>query len=107
MIFTDRGGDRIERAELGFGDRRIEACGAYDILEGRFDLKRFVEERDPERIGLNMSEGIGAAAGLSHASHQPLVRTLGEKYPSRFVSTERLASDFRSAAWRARSGDRV
>jgi Xaa-Pro aminopeptidase len=43
-----------------------------------------------------MSEGIGAADGLSHTSYLHLVKTLGEKYASRFVSAEKLASDFRS-----------
>jgi Xaa-Pro aminopeptidase len=96
FIFTDRGGSRIERASLGIDDRKIEACGAYDIVEGNFDLRKFVSERDPKRIGLNMSEGIGAADGLSHTSYGHLVKTLGEPYVSRFVSAEKLASDFRS-----------
>jgi Xaa-Pro aminopeptidase len=96
FVFTDRGGERIERAALGIDDRKIRACGAYDIVEGDFDLRKFVSERNPKRIGLNMSEGIGAADGLSHTGYQHLVRTLGEPYSSRFVSAEKLASDFRA-----------
>jgi len=95
-IFSDRGEPRIERAALGVGGRRLTACGAYDIVEGSFDLKAFVSERDPQRIGLNMSEHIGAADGLSHAGFTHLERTLGETFASRFVSAERLVSDFRS-----------
>jgi Xaa-Pro aminopeptidase len=95
-IFTDRGGQRIERAALGIDDRKIEACGAYDIIEGDFDLRAFVSERDPKRIGLNMSAGIGGADGLSHTSYELLSSTLGEEYASRFVSAEKLISDFRS-----------
>jgi Xaa-Pro aminopeptidase len=95
-IFTDRGGERIERAALGIDDRKLEACGAYDLIEGSFDLLEFVSERDPKRIGLNMSEGIGGADGLSHTSYLHLVKTLGEKYAVRFVSAEKLVSDFRS-----------
>ncbi len=95
-IFSDRGDDRIERAALGIGGRRLEACGVYDIVEGSFDLKEFVTERDPQRIGLNMSDHIGAADGLSHRGFEHLSRTLGETYASRFVSAERLVSDFRS-----------
>jgi Xaa-Pro aminopeptidase len=96
FIFTDRGASGIERAAIGLSDRRIEACGAYDVLEDGVDLKTFVSERDPKRIALNMSEGIGAADGLSHTSYLHLVSALGEKYSSRFVSAEKLASDFRS-----------
>jgi Xaa-Pro aminopeptidase len=96
FIFTDRGALGIERTAVGLSDRRIEACGLYRFEEGEFDLKAFVSERDPKRIGLNMSEGIGAADGLSHTSYLYLTKTLGEKYASRFVSAEKLASDFRS-----------
>jgi Xaa-Pro aminopeptidase len=95
-VFTDRGGDRIERAALGIDGYMLEACGVYDKVEGSYDLKKFVEERRPERIGLNMSEEIGAADGLSHTAHQELARTLGEPWASRFVSAEKLVSDFRS-----------
>jgi Xaa-Pro aminopeptidase len=96
FIFTDRGASGIERAAIGLSDRRIEACGAYDILEDGIDLKAFVTERDPKTIALNMSEGIGAADGLSHTSYLHLANTLGETYAARFVSAEKLASDFRS-----------
>jgi Xaa-Pro aminopeptidase len=95
-IFTDRGSDRIERAALGVGGYMLEECGVYDIVEGSSDLAAFVKERDPERIGVNMSKSIGAADGLSHTSHVHLVETLGEPYASRLVSAEKLVSDFRS-----------
>jgi len=95
-VFSDRGGDRIERVALGIDGYMLEECKAYDRVEGSYDLRKFVEERQPRRIGLNMSEEIGAADGLSHAAHQELVRTLGEPWASRFVSAEKLVSDFRS-----------
>ena len=95
-VFTDRGEPRIERASLGITGRRLEACGGYDFVQGSFDLKEFVTERDPQRIGLNMSDAIGAADGLSHRGYLHLERTLGPDYAERFVSAERLVSDFRS-----------
>lgn len=95
-VFTDRGGDRIERAALGVGGYRIERSGAYDMVTGDFDLRQFVAERDPQRIGVNMSAAIGGADGLSHTSYQHLVETLGEPYAARLVSAEKLISDFRS-----------
>lgn len=95
-VFTDRGGDRIERAALGIGTYLIEENGAYDIVTGEFDLAEFVSERDPETIALNFSKHIGGADGLSHTSFMKLSEELGEKYAERFVSAERLASDFRS-----------
>ena len=70
-IFTDRGGDRIERAALGIGGYLLEENGAYDIVGGS-DLREFVAARDPQRIGINMSRAIGGADGLSHTSYEQL-----------------------------------
>ena len=95
-VFTDRGGERIERAALGPSGYLIEQCGAYDIFAPASTLPAFVRERDPKRIGVNMSDEIGPADGLSHTMYQHLVKTLGEPYAGRLVSAERVVSDFRS-----------
>jgi len=95
-VFTDRAGHRIERAALGPSGYMIQQSGAYDIFAAASTLPEFVKERNPKRIGLNMSDEIGPADGLSHTMYQHLVKTLGEPYASRFVSAERLVSDFRS-----------
>ncbi len=95
-LFTDRGGDRIERAVYGVSGRMLTACPVYDLVGGSVDLRAFVEERAPNRIGVNMSEAIGAADGLSHTEYLHLVETLGEPWASRLVSAEKLVSDFRS-----------
>lgn len=95
-IFTDRGDGRIERAVLGVGTALVEDNGAYDIFEGPDELKAFVEERDPGTIALNFARNIGAADGLSHTSFEKLSEELGPGYAERFVSAEKLASDFRS-----------
>jgi len=87
-FFTDRGGDRIERAILGrrWGDTHrergeretlVEESGAYDIVgepvrvqepvggpmteyDHRFEgLREFVEARDPKRIGVNFKHDLG------------------------------------------------
>jgi Xaa-Pro aminopeptidase len=95
-IFTDRGDGRIERAILGVGTALVEDNGAYDIVGSPDDLKAFVEERNPQSIALNYARNIGAADGLSHTSHQKLTEELGADFAERFVSAEKLASDFRS-----------
>ena len=95
-IFTDRGGDRIERVAIGVSGYMLEQCGAYDQVGGGLDLRELVVERDPQRIGVNMSHNIGAADGLSHTGYEHLVSTLGDRYASRLVSAEKLISDFRS-----------
>ncbi len=95
-IFTDRGGDRIERASLGISGYLLEEGGTYDYFGSADELKEFVTTRDPKRIGLNISKNIGGADGLSYSSHQELTEILGSKYADRFVSAEKLVSDFRS-----------
>ena len=95
-VFSDRGGERIERAALGISGYLLEENGAYDIVSGNTDLRAFVAERDPQRIGINTADSIGAADGLSHTMHGALLETLGEPYAGRLVSAEKLISDFRS-----------
>ena len=98
IIFTDRGGDRIERAVLGrrWGATQrqrganesnlIEKYGAYDIIgepvfvgepvsspmteyDYRFKgLREFVEARDPKRIAVNFRENLGTWATSSKAN---------------------------------------
>ncbi|WP_420319201.1 M24 family metallopeptidase [Ekhidna sp.] len=95
-IFTDRGGDRIERVSLGNDGYLLKEGGAYDYFGSVDELKEFVETRDPKRIGLNYSRAIGGADGLSYSGYLELAEILGEKYEARFVSAEKLVSDFRS-----------
>jgi len=95
-IFTDRGGDRIERATIGVSGYQLDKCG-YDLVKAFAPLKPFVAERNPKRIAINMSEEIGAAEGLSKTSYDRLVKELGPEFAARLVSAERVVSDFRSS----------
>lgn len=91
FIFTDRGGDRIERAILG-GQGETEG---YDIFDQKEDLRKFVTERDPKRIAVNFSENLAAADGISHTEYLELIKELGPKYAQRIVSAEKVITDFR------------
>lgn len=95
-IFTDKGGDRIERAVLGIGGYLLEEGGTYDYFGSGDELKAFVEARNPKRIGLNISKNFGGADGLTHSAYLELAEVLGKTYEDRFVSAEKLVSDFRS-----------
>jgi len=104
FVFTDRGGDRIERAVFGGEPGLLKESGLYDLFEPPNRLKPFIAERDPKRIGVNIStaqelfvpEGRPLFDGLSHTDYINLKKTLGEPYASRLVSAEKLISDFRS-----------
>lgn len=49
-VFTDRGGDRIDRVVLGSGGYSLQKCGVYDRFGSISELRKMVTERDPERI---------------------------------------------------------
>jgi Xaa-Pro aminopeptidase len=95
-IFTDTGDERIERAALGVGGYLLKEGGTYDYFGSADELKEFVKKRDPKSIGLNMSKNFGGADGLTHSTFLELSEILGETYAKRFVSAEKLVSDFRS-----------
>jgi Xaa-Pro aminopeptidase len=94
IIFSDVGKERIERAVLGIDGHEIENCGAYDMFLPASDLKKFVSERKPKRIGVNTSDRLGRADGLSRAGYDYLAKTLGPPYDTRLVSADKLISDF-------------
>jgi len=110
LIFTDRGGDRIERAVFGSGgavenidirgSREIaRAISGYDYNTQDFnvydELREFVEERDPQTIAVNTSGWLAIADGISHSQYVRLEKILGPKYSERIVSAEHLITDFR------------
>jgi Xaa-Pro aminopeptidase len=95
-IFTDIGKPRIERAVLGIDGYLLEEGKCYDYFRSEAELKDFVTKRDPKRIGLNMSKDIGGADGLSYTGRIELAEILGKKFESRFVSAQKLVSDYRS-----------
>jgi Xaa-Pro aminopeptidase len=53
-------------------------------------VRRIVEQADPRRIGVDVSETFALADGLSHTEHRLLVAALGP-YAERLVSAEHLA----------------
>ena len=113
IIFTDRGGDRIERAVLGnrgrsqnvqeendepstMGSSRYSSgpTDLYDIFASPDDLAEFVRERNPNRIALNMSSWLAVADGLSATELQILETRLGPEYSRRIISSENVLTDF-------------
>lgn len=103
-IFFDHGGDTAEKIFIGSHSLRDPTISdAYDVHvfygyteEGvRPHLRQVVEERDPQRIGLNVSPTLPMADGLTWTLRNFLEETLGETYASRMVSAELVIRDFR------------
>lgn len=95
FIFTDRGGDRIERALFGVSFAPVADRSVYDIFGEEADITQFVAERDPKRIAVNMSENLTHADGLSYTGYKKLTELLGDKYAGRLISSENVVTDFR------------
>lgn len=110
IVFTDRGGGRIERALFGgggnrdffdiFGSREIRmAIAGYDYGDQDFaiydELRDFVAERDPTTIAVNTSDWLAIADGISHSQYVKLEKILGPEYSARIVSAENVITDFR------------
>jgi Xaa-Pro aminopeptidase len=53
-------------------------------------VRRIVEQADPRRIGIDVSEDFALADGLSHTDHRLLTEALGP-YAERLVPAEKLA----------------
>lgn len=103
-LFFDRG-DRLEKIFIGSHELRDTTIPeAYDKVvyygyskEGiRGHLAQVVGERDPKRIGLNVSPTLPMADGLSWTLRRFLEEALGEKYAKRMVSAELMVRDFRT-----------
>ena len=90
-IFTDRGGNGIERIILGGEDQE----DLYDISGSSEDLLEIVQERDPKVIAVNMSKSLTIANGISYTAYLRLAETLGKKYTDRLISAENVITDFR------------
>ena len=97
LIFYDRGPEEgVERINLSFTDTK----GLYDQpWEGRSHhsaqweiLRDIVEERDPQRIGINTGSIQWAAGGLTHNLYTQLVDALPQRYVDRLESAERCAT---------------
>lgn len=95
FIFADRGGKRIERALFGVSFAQVADRSVYDIFGEESDITKFVAERDPQHIAVNMSTWLTHADGLSHNDYLKLNKLLGDKYSARLVSSENVITDFR------------
>jgi Xaa-Pro aminopeptidase len=91
LIFYDRGDAGIERINLSM----TETEDLYDIpWDGTNHhkqwalLAKIVQERNPQRIGINIGEVGWAAGGLTVNLHRQLLQHLPEPFADRLVSAE-------------------
>jgi Xaa-Pro aminopeptidase len=80
--------DRLAVSRYGYSDF-YEAIWDPEKEEQYECLVRIIKERDPKKIGINVSNTFALGDGLTHGEYSILVDTLGD-LSNRFVSAERL-----------------
>ena len=91
LVFSERGGS-VDRLSIG----RFDYDGLYKVVPTGNDeqwagLRKLVEERDPQVIGVNTSEAWNHADGLTANEKELLLKALRPKYSARVKSAEMLA----------------
>jgi len=91
LVFHQRGG-KVDRLSIG----RFDYDGLYTVVRTGNDeqwagLRKLVDERDPQVIGINTSDAWNHADGLTANEKEQLLKALGTKYAGRVKSAEMLA----------------
>jgi len=93
LMFHDLGPEQgVERISVG----RADYQGTFELYRTHNDsqyvsLARLIEERDPQKIGINVSDRWNHADGLTHNEYLRLEDALSETYVDRLESAEMLA----------------
>jgi hypothetical protein len=94
LLFFDRGPDEgVERLTVNrypFDSLYEVAWEGGDLEEQWQGLAEVIAERDPKRIGINVSRDWPVADGLTAALRDRLLEVLDSKYAERLVSAEEL-----------------
>jgi len=99
LVFTDRGGDGIERAVF---EGEVEDVGAYDIVNGQskfinqenYEVMDFAQAH-PDRVpGSETGYRFMGLGAISYADHFRLSEELGAKYAERMISAEYMILDY-------------
>ncbi|MHB8644838.1 MAG: M24 family metallopeptidase [Thermomicrobiales bacterium] len=92
LVFSRRPDGSVERLTLdryGFGEFYTKGWDP-EAEEQDACLARVVRERDPQKIGLDISATFAFGDGLTHQEYTRIAAALGKKYMDRTTSAERL-----------------
>lgn len=92
VVFHDAGGEGIDRINISRTDTMGLMASAWEPETDAWDvLARIVRERNPRRIGINESDTIWAADGLTATLKNRLLDALGPELASRTESAEPMS----------------
>jgi hypothetical protein len=93
LVFTRQPGGTVERLSIyryGFGEFYTRAWDPETGEEQYACLARLIRERNPRRIGINVSATFAFGDGLSHGEYTRLAEALGPDLTARLDGAERL-----------------
>ena len=94
VFFRDKENDKIEKlavARYNVGEHITSAWDPEAQPDQWQALYQIIEERDPEKIGLNFSEDFNISDGLVKTDYEGFISGLPEEYQEKVVSAENLA----------------
>lgn len=105
MVFFDKSGRDFQNPIANRPDLGVEklAIARYDVglLKASWNLNVYpdqwdalvetIKERNPMKIGINVSPNYAHADGLSHFEYEQMMKKLPKEFQSRVVSAEKLA----------------
>ena len=98
LVFYIDGNKDFQRVSLCRPNPAIEKyykSGWDGKSETQWDcLKRFVSEKKPNKIGVNVSENFALADGLSKSLHEEFMKTIGEENSKLVMSAEKLCVEW-------------
>lgn len=97
IFYLPPGHHEVERINLSMtilGDLYLKPWSGRNTGEQWDLLTKLIEERNPQRIGINIGSVQWAASGLTYNLHQQLIKALSLKYVDRLVSAEPLATQW-------------
>ena len=93
MVFYDNGEqiDKIAIARYSVG-RLLKGEWNVDVYPDQWEaLMKIIDDKNPQKIGLNFSENYGLADGLVKSEHEKFMEYLPDHHKEKVVSAERLA----------------
>lgn len=93
LVFSRNADGSVERLSVNrypFGAPYTSAWSGGDLTEQWQALAKVITDRNPKRIGVNVSADWAVADGLTQGLHQLLLDALPQDYNSRLVSAEQL-----------------
>lgn len=93
VFYRDKANDTIEKlavARYNFGENIISAWDKEKEPNQWKRLVQIIDERNPDKIGLNFSKHFNIADGLDKTDYDEFIEVLPKRYQNRVVSAEKL-----------------